>query len=222
MTTSFQLTLSISAIRFCSFAGILASITVMTCNTILYSYGGEVSVWPQWAMNLSYWAGSIALAFAALGFVPTYFALRPSGRRWAIAISGLLGYFVALGTAGHGSVSAYYNVLQAIEIHPNDDVLTQLAHPIETYYNFLMFVCISALFVGSILYSFVVFFRKTLYPKWMAVWNIFLITLIIFIVGDLQTLPEIARIILKGIGFHLGLLGHFVLTYHFLRKNFKG
>ena len=218
-TNQYQITLSQSSLRLCSAIGILASIIVMTCNTILYSFGGDVSIWPQWAINLSYWAGSIVLAFAAIGFVPTYMAIRPSGRSWAILVVGFLAYFVALGSAGHGSASAYYNILQAIEADPGQDVLTRLAAPIHTYYIFLMAVCIGALFLGSMLCSFVVFSKDTLYPKWMALWNIFLITLIIYVLGEVQAFPEMARIILKGIGFHLGLTGHFILTYIFVNKS---
>lgn len=218
MKDGIQLTLNLRTIRLFSIAGVFASLTVFTVNTILYSYGGDVSLWPQWAINLSYWAGSIVLAFAAIGFIPTYLALRPSGRFWAIAIAGSLAYFVALGSAGHGSVSAYYNVLQAIENNPNQQVLTDLVTPIHGYYNFLMAVCLGALFLGSTIYSIIVLIKPTLYPKWMALWNIFFIALIIYLLGDIQAFPEMARIILKGIGFHLGLLGHFILTYFFVRK----
>ena len=218
-TRGYQITLSQNILRLCSIAGILASVTVMTCNTILYSFGGDFSNWPQWAINLSYWAGSIVLAFAAIGFVPTYIAIRPSGRFWAICIAGFLAYFVALGSAGHGSISAYYSVLKAIETNPGQTVLTELALPVKNYYGFLMAVCIGALFLGSMFYSFVVFFKDTLYPKWMALWNIFLITLIIYLLSDVQAFSEIARIVLKGIGFHLGLTGHFIFTYIFVNKS---
>ena len=218
MRRDFHITLSMQSIRLCMLIGLFASVTVVICNTILYSYE-NIAFWPQWALNLSYWAGSIVLAFAALGFVPTYFALRPAGQFWAIVTSGFLAYFVALGSAGHGSFFSYYSVLQATEVNPEEKVLEALLAPIQTYNQFLFLACVLILLLGSVFYSVLILVKPTVYPKWMIFCNPALITLPIYILSSTEDIYPLLRIVSNGIGFHLGLSGHFLLTYYFLRQS---
>ncbi len=218
MRNNFHITLSMQSIRLFMFVGLFASVTVVVCNTILYSYG-NIAFWPQWALNLSYWAGSMVLAFAALGFVPTYFALRPAGQFWAIVTSGFLAYFVALGSVGHGSFFPYYSILQAIEVNSKEKILEDFLVPIQTYNQFLFLVCILILLLGSVFYSVLILVKPTIYPKWMAFCNPALITLPIYLLASAKDIHPIIRIASNGIGFHLGLSGHFLLTYYFLRQS---
>ncbi|WKN42966.1 DUF6796 family protein [Tunicatimonas pelagia] len=218
MKSDFHITLSIQSIRLCILIGLFASVTVVVCNTILYSYG-NIAFWPQWALNLAYWAGSMVLAFAALGFVPTYFALRPAGQFWAIVTSGFLAYFVALGSVGHGSFFPYYSILQAIEVNPKEKIIEDLLVPIQTYNQFLFLVCILILLLGSVFYSVLILVKPTVYPKWMAFCNPALITLPIYILASTEGIYPPLKIVANGIGFHLGLSSHFLLTYYFLRQS---
>lgn len=215
----FEKKFSLSSLKFFTYVGVFASVTVITCNTILFSFGDIVNA-PQWALNLSYWAGSMVLAFAALGFVPTYFALRSAGRFWVFTSGGFLAYFLALGSSGHGSFFAHYSVLQAVHNTPNIKELEALVAPLQTYNNFLFFFAILILFLGSLFYSITILTRKTIYPKWMALCNPFLIVLIVSIPATIEGVPGIAKIISKGIGFHLGFIIHFILTYNFIRSHF--
>ncbi|MEM9673128.1 MAG: DUF6796 family protein [Cyclobacteriaceae bacterium] len=215
----FEIQFNANALKFFSAAGLSASLIVIICNTTLYSFG-DLGDWPQWALNLSYWAGSIALAFAGIGFIPTYFALRPAGSFWAVSSSGVLAYFLALGSSGHGSFFAHYSILQAVHNSPGIQELETLVLPIQTYNYFLFFSAIFILFLGSVLYSITVAVRPTLYPRWMALWNPLLIALITIIPGEIEGIPDTVRILSRGIGFHLGLAGHFMLTYYFLRPYF--
>ena len=201
----FEIKLSLSSLKFFTYVGVFASVTVITCNTILFSFGDIVNA-PQWALNLSYWAGSMVLAFAAPGFVPTYFALRSAGSFWALTSSGFLAYFLALGSSGHGSFFAHYSVLQAVHNTPDIKELEALVVPLQTYNNFLFFVAVLILFLGSLFYSITVLTRKTIYPKWMALCNPFLIVLIISIPATIEGVPGIVKIISKGIGSTLTFL----------------
>ena len=214
---AFEIKFSLNSLKFFSYVGVFSSLTVITCNTILFSFGDMVNS-PQWALNLSYWAGSMVLAFAALGFIPTYFALRSAGRCWVLASSGFLAYFLALGSSGHGSFFAHYSVLQAVHHAPNIEELEALVVPLQTYNHFLFFVAIFILFLGSVLYSITVLTRKTMYPKWMALCNPFLIVLIVSIPAKIESVPSIVKIISRGIGFHLGFIIHFILTYKFIHS----
>ncbi|MEM9191158.1 MAG: hypothetical protein AAGF12_18390 [Myxococcota bacterium] len=201
-------------------AGMLGSLTVVICNTTLYGHG-ELEHWPQWGLNLAYWAGSAGLAFAGLGFLPTYVALRPAGRSWAAPPAVLLGYFLALGSAGHGSYFALYSVHQSLLSSsgsaPSAD-LEALRTTLETYTLVMTLIPVTALLVGSVWYSLAVLLRPTLLPRWMAAWNLFAISAVGFVLVELEVLPSVLHGTLKGFGFHLGVLPYFVLTYVFLAR----
>lgn len=214
----FDIKFNVRTIRFLSMVGLFASITVITCNTILYAYG-DIADWPQWALNLAYWGGSIVLAFAALGFIPTYFALKPSGMFWSISSAGFLAYFVALGSAGHGSFFPLYSILQAVENSPGHPPLDALVSPFRTYTNVLLLTCVLSLFLGSVLYSITVALKTTLYPRWMAVWNPFAIAFLTIVPSQIEGIPLVIKVLSQGIGFHLALGGHFILTYYVLKKS---
>ncbi|MGD1890477.1 MAG: DUF6796 family protein [Cyclobacteriaceae bacterium] len=213
----FEIKFSLRSLKFLTYVGVFASVTVITCNTIMFSFG-DTANWPQWALNLSYWAGSIVLAFAAVGFIPTYFALRLAGRFWVLASGGFLAYFLALGSSGHGSFFANYSIQQAIHNTPSIKELEALAVPLQTYNNFLLFAAVIFLFLGSVFYSVTVFTKKTMYPKWMALCNPFLIVVLISIPAMIEGAPSIVKIVSKGIGFHLGFILHYILTYNFIRS----
>ncbi|MEM9456909.1 MAG: hypothetical protein AAGF11_22210 [Myxococcota bacterium] len=208
--------------RILLFAGLVGSVTVVVCNTIMGSYG-ELDDWSQWSMNLAYWAGSIGLAFAGLGFVPTYVALRPAGFMWAAPPAALLGYFLALGSAGHGSFFAHYSAVQAVNAAAEDPAILPALEALRStlaLYNLVMFlVPVSVLLIGSMWFSITVLTRPTLYPRWMAAWNIFVIALVTFVIGELEFLPDLIQLVFRGLGFHLGISGYFLLSLHFLSKH---
>ena len=215
----FEIKFNLSSLGFLTYVGVFASLTVIICNTILFSFGETVN-WPQWALNLSYWAGSMVLAFAAIGFIPTYFAFRSAGRFWAFVSGGFLAYFLALGSSGHGSFFANYSIQQAIQNTPGVKELEALAVPIQTYNNFLLFAAVTFLFLGSVFYCITILTRKTIYPKWMALCNPFLIVVVVSVPAMIEGLPVIVKVVSKGIGFHLGFIIHYILTYHFIRSYF--
>lgn len=215
----FEIKFSLSSLKFLTYVGVFASLTVITCNTIMFSFG-DTANWPQWALNLSYWAGSMVLAFAALGFIPTYFALRSAGRFWVLASGGFLAYFLALGSSGHGSFFANYSIQQAIQNAPSIKELDALAVPLQTYNSFLLFAAVTFLFLGSVFYCITILTRKTMYPRWMALSNPFLIVVIVSVPAMIEGVPNIVKIVSKGIGFHLGFIIHYILTYHFIRSYF--
>ena len=215
----FQIKFNLNSLKLLTYAGVFASATVITCNTILYSFGFDnFANWSQWALNLSYWAGSMVLAFAAIGFIPTYFALCSAGKVLALASSGFLAYFLAVGSSGHGSFFAHYSILQAVQNTPGIKELEALVIPLQTYNYFLFFVAILMLFLGSLFFSITVLTRKTMYPKWVVICNPFLIALIVIIPGEIEGVPSIVKTVSRGIGFHLGLIIHYILTYRFVRS----
>jgi len=151
---------------------VFASLTVATCNTLVVAHGDILS-WPHWAMNLAYWAGSITLASAGVGMgMMTYVALRPAGIRWALPPALLLGYFLSLGSAGHGSFFPVYDVYQVFvataEGSEAHDTVAALRLRMGMHMFVLFLTPVAILAVGSIWASVTIAFRPTLLPRWMA------------------------------------------------------
>lgn len=195
--------------------GIVGSLTVVTGNTIMYAYGEEAHA-PQWALNTAYWAGSMALAFAGVGFYQTYVALRPAGDGLAMPPAILLAYFFALGSAGHGSFFAPWELEQALldaDIGAQEvNAISALKADLQLHNNVLLLVPFTCLAIGSLWYSYIVFFKATLYPRWMGCLNLFLIAVSVFAAVVFANLTPLAETVLRGLGFHLGALMYFAVS----------
>lgn len=198
--------------------GLVGSLTVATCNTIMCTHG-DIALWPEWSLRLAYWAGSFALAFAGLGFLPTYTMLRPAGVSWAAPPAILLGGFLALGSAGHGSFFAHYRILRWLALDPTlEPAMGGLRDEIALDNLVMVLIPVAVLFVGSMWYSAAVLTRPTLYPRWMAGWNIFAISAVVFGVAETAVDGELVQGVARGLGFHLGVSGYFLLCLYALAK----
>ncbi|MEN0068547.1 MAG: DUF6796 family protein [Myxococcota bacterium] len=203
--------------------GMLGSLTVIVCNTTLYLHG-DPAQWSQWSLNLAYWAGSIALPVASLGYLQLLVGLRPAGRWWSVPPVIALMYFFALGSAGHGSCFPVYEFWQGFEqsaealtIAPVADLKTDL----ERHMGVLMSVAMAAMFIGSMWFSATVWFKETLYPRWMAFLNVFMISVPVVVVSQIDVLPDIIQIIAAGLGFHLGAIALMMTSLLMLRRRFQ-
>lgn len=202
---------------------VFASLTVATCNTMVVGHG-DISNWPGWSINLAYWAGSISLAMAGAGmFFVTYLALRPAGRRWALPPALLFGLFLSLGAVGHGSFFPLYQTHQLMVGFPEGSeirtVIEELRGQMRWHMIVLFLTPVAVLLVGSVWFSITVWFRPTLYPRWMAAVNLFVIALITFTLGEQTFLPTPIKVLFQGLGFHGGLLLYYLLTYRTLIRH---
>jgi len=219
-TPGLEIRLGFSTQRALLTVGLIGSLTVVLCNTILYAHGDLVD-WPSWALNLAYWGGSIALAFAGVGFVPTYTALRPAGPVWAAPPAALLAFFLALGSAGHGAFFPHYRVLRAVRgAHDSETIAALESVRVEVAMDNLVMLCVPVfvLLVGSVWYSLTVWLRPTLYPRWMAAWNPFALSCVVMMVAMWSPDGSAVHILAKGLGFHLALSGYFLLSLYFLTR----
>ncbi|MEM7335365.1 MAG: hypothetical protein AAF490_25025 [Chloroflexota bacterium] len=217
ITSSKELVLGDKALKFFSILGILGSLTVVIFNTIVFSQG-DYPLYPQGAVNRAYWFGSMALAIGGLGFYQVYIALRPAGFYWASPPAFFLAFFMTLGSAGHGSFIPVMEVDQILTLSllsETESALEGLRVELELHNQVLLFTAMGSLAIGSIWYSVTVFFKETLYPKWMGFINIFLITMIVFFLPSFVSLPRFFLKLLEGFGFHLGILSFMGLSlYH--------
>ncbi|MEN0065968.1 MAG: hypothetical protein AAGA48_27755 [Myxococcota bacterium] len=201
---------------------VVGSVTVATCNTLVVAHG-DIQNWPMWSMNLAYWAGSMTLAFSSVGIVlVTFVGLRPAGLAWALPPALLFGYFLALGSAGHGSFFPLYETHQVMLAAPEGSEARTVVEGLRGQMRLNMFVLfftpVTLLAIGSIWYSLVVFFRSTLFPRWMGLVNLFAIALATFTLGEQTFIPEPFKTLFQGFGFHGGLLTYYALAYTFLAR----
>ena len=219
-----EIILSFRLIQVFAILGVFGSLTVVVCNTILYAHG-EPEAWSQWSLNLAYWAGSVALPIAALGYLQLFVGLRPAGKWWAGPPASLLMYFFALGSAGHGSVFPVYEIWQGLphleKGHPSLAEINELKNDLERHMGALMFADAISMVVGSFWFSASVLFKRTLYPRWMAFLNVFAISALTIGISQIDAVPSPIRIIAAGLGFHLGALTLMVTSLIILRRRFR-
>lgn len=212
-----EVVLGDKALKLFSILGILGSLTVVIFNTIAFSQA-DYPLYPQGAVNRAYWFGSMALAIGGLGFYQMFIALRPAGFYWAAPPAFFLAFFMAIGSAGHGSFVPVMEVDQILELSllsETESALEGLRAELQLHNQVLLITAMTSMAVGSLWYSVTVFFKETLYPRWMGFINIFLITMIVFFVPFNDFLPRFFVKLLEGFGFHLGILSFMGLSlYH--------
>lgn len=216
-----NITLSFRVVQACSIFGIVGSLTVVVGNTILYAHG-EPQAWSQWSLNLAYWAGSIALPVASLGYVQLLVGLRPAGTWWATPPVVFLMYFFALGSAGHGSVFPVYEFWQGFaqpnKAQPFIGPIAELKSDLQRHMSVLMLVAVGSMAMGSFWFSASVWFKRTLYPRWMALFNVFMISALTIGVSQIEAIPSPIRTVAAGFGFHLGALALMISSLLILRR----
>ena len=178
-------------IRVCGLSGIIASIGVMTGDILYfgrkesyneYSINKRAIGLPFWRISAGKTLGVCLIPIVTLGFVPVYFALKPSGIAIALITSTLLGYAFAIGSSGHSFVAYSSIIFRAREGKSDTSPIVKTLDTILTDYKKLFtveaIILITAFCIGSCIYSILILTGKTYLPMWMAVINPFILMLI--------------------------------------------
>jgi hypothetical protein len=117
--------------------------------------------------------GVVAILIEIIGFWPVYRALRPADRRYALPFFLVNAFGAMLGAAFHGTFVFVGLTLQLLSklIGPASQGVADLLASFNAARVGLAIPAIAAIVIGSLQYAFTVAFRRTLYPRWMAVWN---------------------------------------------------
>jgi hypothetical protein len=181
--------LSETTIRICGIIGILASLVMVVADTIFlgrwesfkqFPVESRTVGFPFWRLNIGSTLGVCLIPFVAVGFVPIYDALLPSGLTMAAITTGLLVYFIGMAPGAH----VYYannGIIQGLRKQlpagsPEVEAIEAVSFDQRKIFMGMGYIILTAYFLGSMLYSILVAFGKTGLPIWMAFVNPFFLT----------------------------------------------
>jgi len=144
---------------------------------------GTESMWDiePWRITAGAFIGVLALPFQVLGLIPLYYALKPSGKILPIMALIANAHMILMGVAFH--ISYAYIGSGWIIYHKNEltnQITTEIVNKFDSYWKILAVIIIAELLFGSIIYVIVVLKGKTLFPRWMAIFNPLCIVLYTF------------------------------------------
>ncbi len=174
-----------------------AALTLIGDIVLLYSPGADYTdsanlfllEVPRCRLMLGSLLGVFCLPVQALGIWQVSRAMRPAGARWSTAVLFVGIYILAVGPFFHGALALIAEALQAGQ--------TELAGVLESYVQPVQIVVLLGfMIVLPALHVFIVGFRRTLYPRWMAAINPLTINLAVFGLG--VGIPAIGQFILPA------------------------
>jgi hypothetical protein len=134
---------------------------------------GTKSMWDISALRLTIGAfvGVVILPFQLLGLVPVYYALEPAGKILPIMTIIVNAHTLLMGVAFHISY-AFIGSGWTHYYQENANLNTSLlVNQFDLYWMILAVIMFVELLFCSIVYVIVVVKGKTLFPKWMAIFN---------------------------------------------------
>lgn len=176
------------SIRLCGITGILASLGIAVADIFLYGRtdsfdrlpGFKRAIgFPFWRLNIGNALGVSLIPIVALGFVPLYYALRPTGLFPALFTTGLLVYFFGLGPSAH-SITAILLLVNRERGKYSDssseaEVLDSILSKTTKMFNVLFVISSISIGLGSLIYSVTVLTGETFLPVWMGLFNPYLL-----------------------------------------------
>lgn len=144
---------------------------------------GTESMWDiePWRITAGAFIGVVVLPFQLLGLVPLYFALKPAGKVLPIIAVLTNAHMLLMGVAFH--ISYAYIGSGWIVYHKNEltnQITSEIVDKFDSYWMILAVIIVIELLFSSIIYIIVVLKGKSLFPKWMAIFNPLCIVLFTF------------------------------------------
>jgi hypothetical protein len=155
---------------------------------------------PEWRLLLGHYMGVLALPLQLAGMWLMYEALLPAGRRVAFAIGAGGAYAVAAGPGLHSTSAILALVVQArANVAPHSAtqaVLASILQRADPFVSPLGAVILTVMLLTYLGYAFVVGFKPTRLPGWMAPCN----PLTFLLVGGLLslTIPSAALVVVPA------------------------
>lgn len=134
---------------------------------------GTESMWDISAARIAVGAfiGVVILPFQLLGLVPVYFALRPAGKVLPVMAVIVNAHTLLMGVAFHISY-AYIGSGWILHHQTEADSITSgLVDRFDLYWMILAVIMFLELLFSSIIFMVVVLKGKSLFPRWMAIFN---------------------------------------------------
>lgn len=159
--------------------GILATILTIVSDIILlgmpnsaYNYfklGTEtMATIPQFRITLGTFIGVIMIPFQIAGIISIYYGLKPSGKIPSLLLVIIMIHASIMGTAFHISYG-YMGTMWRFCFNNTKSV--PMINQFNYYWKLLLIIMAIELAIASLIYVFQILKRKTLYPKWMILFN---------------------------------------------------
>ncbi len=160
---------------------------------------------PQWRLTLGHYLGVLTIPLELVGFWQVYRAIETAGNRYVVPVMAATVYVMVIGVAYHAMVSIGGTVMHLQRQNVlSQTAFTSLFDTVKFYFEpFGAVLFILFLFISFGLF-YIIYFRKTLYPKWVAFFNPLFIYLAIVVIYLL--FPQHIGSLLMVAGFNFSIL----------------
>lgn len=142
---------------------------------------------PPSRLFVGHYLGVIAILIEIVGFWQIYRALQPAGERFALPFFLISSFGAMLGATFHATFIFVGLTLQAQsgEVEAARQTFTMLLTSFDTARIGLAIPALLGIVISSLWYAFVVGFKPSNYPRWMAICNplVFLLLLVLLVIG---------------------------------------
>jgi hypothetical protein len=175
--------------------GIILTVVIVAADELLqylpqgYASLLSLGALPPWRLLFGNALGVLAIPLSVIGYWQICQALKLSGIKRTSLMFWLIAYGAALGAVGHAGITATIVLLQ------QSDTLIKAFGYLVAYVAVPFGLFLFCYLILSVWFCIVVLSRSTLYPKWMALLNPFLLTLAIALLGMSKVLPSFASVL---------------------------
>lgn len=135
----------------------------------------------DWKITIGTFAGILFLPLQIIGLIPLYQGLKPAGRRMPHVVALFSAHALIMGVAFHTSyafIADGWKLKHAVEA--GNSMVSGLVEKFSFYWTILLVTMFVELMISSAVFVALILKGKTLYPKWMAVFNPICVFLILY------------------------------------------
>jgi hypothetical protein len=142
---------------------------------------------PPSRLFLGHYLGVVAILIETVGFWQIYQGLQPAGERFALSFFLISSFGAMLGAAYHATFIFVGLTLQAqsTEAEATRQIFNTLLAGFNSARIGLAIPALLGIVISSLWYAFIVGFKPSKYPRWMAICNplVFLLLIVILTIG---------------------------------------
>jgi hypothetical protein len=135
----------------------------------------------QWRIIAGTYLGIFVLPFEIVGLITLYFGLKPAGKLVSLTVAITAAHALILGVAFHVS---YLFIGSGWKLYHSSGLLNtpeyEMIKKLDYYLKIIGFIILVEIMFSSICYTVTIIKKKTLYPKWMSLFNPICVFLIMF------------------------------------------
>jgi hypothetical protein len=174
----------------------------------------------QWRITAGTFVGVFLLPFQIAGLISLYYGLRPAGKLLPAAVLLIDAHALTMGVAFHTSYAYIGSAWTQFHDNGSDSgPLSEILQRFGNYWRILLFIMLAELIIGSAAYILLVLSGKTLYPKWMALFNPLFLFFVLLLA--ILPIPEPVGGFVGPAVLNLSTLAFFILSAAIIYKKLK-